>query len=362
MELGIKNGEDSKMNKFLEEILSQPQSLTDTLTYYNGSEGGKKLNDLCGFIRKENFNQVVFTGMGSSYFVSYAASCLFNSLGIHSYAINASELLYYHFKLITSKSLVVCLSQSGESAEVVKLIEKLPAGIACIGISNEEESSLSSKTKGVLLSLAGKEEMTSTKTYTSMSLLSFILGWNLAGRWDGKKKNEVQKLAGAFESFYSAYANTVSGDISFLGDIDFVQFIGRGPLYSTALQSELMFKEAAKTSSSGALGGEFRHGPMEMVNPLFKSILFAALGSTYDQSVKMAADIVKFNGKVILITNKNPGLDAPNIRTVAIDQPDEYLFSILSILPVQLMVNQLALSKGYEPGNFIHGGKVTFAE
>ena len=72
---------------------------------------------------------MIFTGMGSSYFTSYAAACLFNSLGIHSYAINTSELLYYHKSLITEKTLIVCISQSGESFEVVKFLEMLPGKI-----------------------------------------------------------------------------------------------------------------------------------------------------------------------------------------------------------------------------------------
>jgi glucosamine--fructose-6-phosphate aminotransferase (isomerizing) len=99
-----------------------------------------------------------------------------------------------------------------------------------------------------------------------------------------------------------------------------------------------------------------------MVKPGFKSVLFAAAGITYNQSIKMAADIAKFNGKVLLITNKDPKISDSNIKVILINQPDEYLYSIQSIIPVQLMVNKLALIEGYEPGNFVHGGKVTLAE
>jgi glucosamine--fructose-6-phosphate aminotransferase (isomerizing) len=362
MELGIKYGESNKMNKFLAEILEQPKSLESTLEYYSSSIGDKSLKKIRLLFQKENFQQIIFTGMGSSYFTSYAASCLFNSLGFPSFAVNTSELLYYHFSMITEKTLIVCVSQSGESFEVVKFLEMLPTNFFCVGVSNDEKSFLFQKTRESLLSMAGKEEMTSTKTYISITLVMSILGWYLSGKWGKDKIIKIKKLITDVKELLSSYKTLIDDELNFFGEIEFIQFIGRGPSFSTALQSELMFKEAAKIPAAGTLGGEFRHGPMEMVKPGFNSILFAAEGQTYAQSILMATDIAKYHGKVIIITNKSPHLSDSNIRTITIDQPDEFLFSIQSIVPVQLMVNYLALAKGYEPGNFIHGGKVTLTE
>jgi len=350
------------MNKFLNEILEQPKSLEITLDYYSGAEGEKRLKKIAELIHKESFQRIIFTGMGSSYFISFAASCLFNSLGIHSFAVNTSELIYYHSSLVTVKTLVVCISQSGESFEIVKFLDQLPANIRCIGVTNEEKSTLSVTTQASLLSKAGKEEMTSTKTYTSITMLLYIFGWYIAGKWGKDKISELKGLVADTEKLLSNHEDLISGIFDFFGEIEFLQFIGRGSSYSTVLQSELMFKEAGKLPSAGTLGGEFRHGPMEMVKPGFKSVLFAAAGITYNQSIKMVADIAKFNGKVLLITNKDPKISDSNIKVILINQPDEYLYSIQSIIPVQLMVNKLALIEGYEPGNFVHGGKVTLAE
>ena len=362
MELGNKNGESNSMNKFLAEILEQPKSLESTLKYYSNQEGVKTLSLINDFFYKNNFQEIIFTGMGSSFFISLAASNLFNSLGIRSYAINTSELLYYNFSLITRKTLLIFISQSGESIEIVKLLEKLPKNSLYVGVTNEEESSLSGRTEMLLLSKAGKEERTSTKTYTSMALVTFIFGWYLAGKWDDAKIFQINELISNTKELLQRYKNLISDELKFFGDIDFLQFIGRGSLFSTALQSELMFKEASKIPAAATLGGEFRHGPMEMVKPGFKSILFAAKGKTYDQSIKMAMDIAKYEGKVIIITNKNPHISNQNIRTITINQSDEYLFTIQSIVPIQLIVNYLALAKGHVPGNFVHGGKVTLAE
>ncbi|HEX2984527.1 MAG TPA: SIS domain-containing protein, partial [Ignavibacteriales bacterium] len=338
------------------------ESLETTLNYYASLKGEEKLRSFTELYRKSDFRQMIFTGMGSSYFISYAASCLFNDLGIHACAMNASELLYYNYSLITEKTLLVCISQSGESIEVVKLLKNLPPNVTAIGIGNEENSSLKTLASDLFLSIAGKEEMTSTKTYTAITMVAYILGWSLAGKWGPEKILKLRSMIAAIKENLEGYNGLSNELISFLGDVNFLQFIGRGPIYGTVLQSELMFKEAAGTASTGTLGGEFRHGPMEMVGPEFKSVLFAAEGKTYKQSLKMAYDIAKYNGKVILIANKMPDKKDKNIEVIFINQPDEYLFNIQSIIPIQFMVNTLAVTKGREPGNFVHGSKVTIAE
>jgi glucosamine--fructose-6-phosphate aminotransferase (isomerizing) len=351
------------VNKFLNEIIGQPEAVDATLSYYLTNDGVEKLKNLRQLVCNEQIDHIIFTGMGSSYFVSYAASCLFNSLGLRSCAINTSELLYYHYPMIDKETVVVPVSQSGESVEVVRLLEKLPKDVLCIGVSNEEHSSLTKKAKEVLLSQAGKEEMTSTKTYTSLTLVMFILGWFLANLWGEEKIRQIRKLRSGMEKLLATPSDLVTDALEFLGDIEFMQFIGRGPSFSTALQCELMFKEAARKPAAGTLGGEFRHGPMEMVGPGFTSLLFAAEGPTYSQSIMMATDTAKYEGKVVLITNKNPhGASDRNIKVITIDQPDEYLFSIQSIIPVQLIVNHLASMDGKLPGTFVHGSKVTLKE
>lgn len=350
------------MNKFLTEILEQPDALEKTLNYYLNLEGKDAVEKVKEIFNKKEFEQLIFTGMGSSYFTSYAASNLFSSLGINSFVINSSELLHYHISLLEKKTLLICFSQSGESFEVKELLKKLPSSVFCVGITNEEISTLAKKANITLLSKAGREDMTSTKTYVSTTLVSFILGWSLSGNWDDDKINSIKNLIANFKTSLQNYNFRIKDALEFLGELPALQIIARGPSYSTALQSGLMFKEAARVAASGILGGEFRHGPMEMVQEGFKSILFAPNGKTVDQSIKMAKDIADFGGKVLLITNTKPKLSNKNILILTINEQDEFLFSIQSIIPVQLFINYFAEAKGFEVGSFAHGAKVTAAE
>lgn len=350
------------MNKFLAEIYEQPTALSNTLNFYCDGEGKNALEKIKNIHNEKSFEQIVFTGMGSSYFISFAASTLFNDLKINSFVINSSELLHYNFSLLDKSTLMICFSQSGESFEIKEILNKISKNVFCVGITNEKDSTLAKKADVTLLSKAGREEMTSTKTYVTGSLVSFILAWSLADKWNAQKMGVVENFIKNFKLDLDNHNHWLDDALDFIGDISALQIIARGSGYSTALQSGLMFKEALKLPASGILGGEFRHGPIEMVQPGFKSILFAPLGKTYEQSIIMANDIANSGGKVLLISNTNIDSKNDNILNIHLEEQDEFLFSIQSIIPIQLFIDSFAKRKGFKAGSFAIGGKVTMRE
>ena len=353
-----------KKNQFLTEIMEQPAAIQNIIEFYSGEAGITLLAKIKETIAQHSIEHVIFTGMGSSFFISFAAANLFNQLGIPAMYINTSELLHYNLNLLHRPTLLVCSSQSGESYEIKEILEHLPATVFCVGIVNEEDSALAKKADIALLCKGGKEEMTSTKTYVVTSMAAYILGLYLAGKWDDAAIARLKALQHHFESALSGYEEWLNKGLDFLGDITTLQIIARGPAYSTASQSALMFKEATHIAATGILGGEFRHGPMEMVAKGFKSILFASEGKTLEQSLKMAEDIAQFGGKVWLLTNAKVALSKHNdhILPVYIDEQDEFLFSVQSIIPVQLFIDEYAKRHGFEAGSFSRGAKVTITE
>jgi len=353
-----------KKNQFLTEIMEQPAAIENIIDFYSGKEGIALLAKIKETIAQRSIERVIFTGMGSSFFISFAAANLFNQFGIHAMYINTSELLHYNLNLLNKPTLLVCSSQSGESYEIKEILEHLPATVFCVGIVNEEDSALAKKADVALLCKGGKEEMTSTKTYVVTSLAAYILGLYLSDKWNKSAVARLKELQQHFESALSGYEEWLNRGLDFLGDITTLQIIARGPSYSTASQSALMFKEATHIAATGILGGEFRHGPMEMVAKGFKSILFASEGKTLEQSLKMAEDITQFGGKVWLITNAKAALNKSNehILPVYIDEQDEFLFSVQSIIPVQLFIDEYAKRHGFEAGSFSRGAKVTITE
>lgn len=349
------------MNKFLKEIFEQPMVLENTLDFYLQGEGQALLEKVSLIWGKGKFSHVLFTGMGSSFFAPHTAACLLSNYGIASYNINAGELLHYHFPLVREDVLLTCISQSGESYEVVKIIEKL-RDKSYIGISNEENSTLAKNSGITLLTKAGREEMTSTKTYVSTLLVLSIYARVLAGKWNPGSMPELEITIEAVEKMINTHKVWLAPAMEFLGHPSFVQVIGRGPSFSSVLQGALMIMEASRNPAAGIFGGEFRHGPMEMSKKGFRAIILAPLGVTYEQGIGLAEDITKFGGRVVLITNSNTGFSNPDIYPIHIPCQDEYLFAIPAIIPLQFLVNQRATDEGNEPGNFTRGAKVTITE
>ncbi len=350
------------MNRFLKEIHEQPEALRNTLSSIMDKQTMHILDKLLSTMDTNRIEKIVFTGMGSSYFVSYAAALLLNTSGRFAVAVNASELLHYGYPVIDKKTLLVYISQSGESYEIKKLLEKRDPDVLCAGITNEKYSTLGRKSGIVLPVKAGLEEMTSTKTYITTLLASYILAWKIAGVRNDDITNRLKDLPAQFEQGLKDLPDTVEKALDFMGDLTALPVIARGPAYCTAGQGALMFKEADKVPAFNILGGEFRHGPMEMVQPGVKTILLAPSGKTFDQSLKMAEDIAGFGGRVLLITDVELKPTDENIFTIRVAGGNEFIFSITAILPLQLMVDAYAKRKGFEAGSFSRGAKVTLIE
>jgi glutamine---fructose-6-phosphate transaminase (isomerizing) len=350
------------MNKFLNEIEEQPTALKETLNYYQNGNGIESLKRVIALWKTGKFKKILFTGMGSSYFISYAATCLFNNHNIPSFAINAGELLHYQPSLTDSSTLLVCISQSGESYEIVKILEKIPSQVTIIAICNESESTLAKKTHVTLLSKAGKEEMTSTKTYISTYLVTYILSLAIVDQFNETATIDIEKTIDIVSDLLKNKNTWLSEAVKTIAHAPFVQLVGRGPVFATTQQCALMLMEATRNPASALLGGEFRHGPMEMIKNDSRVIIFAPLGTTYNQSITATNDVLKFGAKVLLITNQNPKIKDENLYTIEIPAVNEPLFAITSVIPVQLIVNQWSLEEKNEPGNFTRGAKVTAIE
>jgi glucosamine--fructose-6-phosphate aminotransferase (isomerizing) len=350
------------MNKFLKEIFEQPQVLENTLNYYKCGEGESELEKVAAVWEKKRFSEIIFAGMGSSFFAPHTAQCALSNRGISSRILNAGELLHYHLPLLNIRTLITCISQSGESYEIVKILERIPVGVTTVGITNEENSTLGRKSAITLLSRAGKEEMTSTKTYVSTLLVLSIFTSAIMGKWESDSTPELNSSIEALIRTIDKREEWLAPSMELLGRPSFVQIIGRGPSYSSVLQGALMIMEAARNPAAGIYGGEFRHGPMEMCQNGFRAIILAPLGETYKQGIRLAQDITNSGGKVILITNSLAGFNNPDIYVIHIPCQDEYLFPIPAIVPLQFIVNQWAVNEGHVPGNFTMGAKVTTTE
>ncbi len=350
------------MNKFLAEIEEQPAALNATLSYFAEGKGNENLYQVVALWQSGEYDKIIFTGMGSSYFISCAATCLLNGSHIKSFAINTGELLHYQSSLLDQSTLLVCVSQSGESFEIVKILEKLSSDVTIVAICNEPESTLSKKAHVSLLSKAGKEEMTSTKTFVSTYLVAYLLSLVFTGKFNYASVAEIEATIQVVSDLLKNQGQWLDGAVKAIAHTPFVQLVGRGPVFASVQQSALMLMEATRNPASALLGGEFRHGPMEMIKPGSRVVMFAPSGITYSQSMAATRDVLRFGGKVLLITDQVPAITDDNLFAVVIPCTNEPLFAITSVIPMQLIVNRWSIEEENKPGDFTRGAKVTEIE
>lgn len=345
-------------NFYMKDILSQDTELSKALAYYNSSEVMESLK----LLSEMDVMKVIFSGMGSSHYCSYGASILLKQHGINSQIISTGELIYYETECIDKNTILVLISQSGESAETRHLIEMLPENIFVIAVTNQAESTLAKRGNLSYILNVSDEISVTTRTYVSSLILVQLIAAAICKEDLTEISKVYEKTILSISTYLKNYEAESKRLLDFCENIHEISLVGRGNALSTVCAGALFFREVSKFPALDFDSAEFRHGPMEMVQDGFYAMVFAQSGRTRDLEIKMAEDISVKGGKVILVTD-TAGLDAKveenkNILVVELAEVEEYASQILQILPVQLLANAIAEVKGIEPGVFRWGSKI----
>lgn len=129
------------MNSFLQEVITQGHLLKQTIQYYR-TEGKSLIESIANEFQAKGMDRVILSGMGSSLYSMDCVRSFLTSHDIPALSFSAFELSRFQFKQITPKTLVIAISQSGNSSEVVELVEKAKQVTTVVGIYNNEDSKL----------------------------------------------------------------------------------------------------------------------------------------------------------------------------------------------------------------------------
>ena len=163
----------------------------------------------------------------------------------------------------------------------------------------------------------------------------------------------------ALEALLQSADETSARLKSFFAHPSYVCYLGKGYSYSTVFGGALFTSELAKFPAMGFDSGEFRHGPLEMVDESHNAIIFAPQGPAYEGNCRMAREISEHGGKALLVTDRDPGIKADNFMTVGYKALPEAFSPLVDIAVPQLFANMIAESKNLDIGKFRWGSKVT---
>ena len=344
------------MTTMMEEITAQPAALAGLRKFYAspGAIPAKALRKLTAHWPPT----VVFTGMGSSLFAGYPAQAFLTSLGIRALVWETAELVHHHLKVLKPDTLLVAVSQSGETVEILRLLDALPKKTGLVAVANEEKSTLARRADLMLPMMAGRQESVSTRTYMCAVAALMYLAHAIAAKPHRPLTSTLMRAVEAQERILERRHITIPPTVEFFGEPPYVSLMARGADLASAYQGAQMFKEVARLAAEPTSAAQFRHGPIEILNPAHRYVLFARRGRTRKFVLKLAEDIHAHGGSILLLTDL-PFERVANARVIAVDSVALNLGTLVDVLHIQLLVHDLALREHAEPGKFWIADRVT---
>ncbi len=301
------------------------------------------------------YDRIVLTGMGSSHCAGLPGWRRLADAGHPAWWVDTGQLLDAP-GLITPGTLLVATSQSGASAEVVAIAEHQgPAAraAALVAVTNDPASPLARRADGIIGLHSGDEATVSTKSY----LNTLAAHERIASAIVGTPVDDMGETVKAIEEFSRpAVLRDIAADFAATPDARLV-YIGFGDHAASALYAGLITKEGAKVPAEGYVGGQFRHGPLELAGPGLTAVLFGGDGHAH-ASVRQLGTDLRDSGSTVLAVG-DPGLTG----AIHVGVPAESTSVRLArdALIAQHLTVAIAAARGITPGVFTYGSKVTTA-
>ena len=325
------------------EIKSQTEAWAQALDVMNAS----------GLPQACDYDQVLFTGCGSTYYLSLAAAALYQELtGRPARAIPGGELLLNSQAVLTNqKTLLVAVSRSGTTTETVKAVEKFKAEKRgeVIVISNYDEVLSRMADVNIVIGKGQEQSVAQTRSFASMYVAATAFAAKMAGRndlMDAMKK--LPAIGDLIMDKYEAYAKEIGENLNF----DRFYFLGSGSRYGLACEVNLKMKEMTLTHSEPFHFLEFRHGPMSMVNQ--NAVVIGMLSDANQvHETKVLSEMKKLGGTVAALGESDIVPEGGADVCFESGIP-ESVRGVLYLPVLQLMAFHRSLAKGLNPDSPTH--------
>jgi glucosamine--fructose-6-phosphate aminotransferase (isomerizing) len=337
----------------VQDILAQPEAVERTVA---ALQNARPPEPFPADLASGRFRRLVLTGMGASFHALYPLHLSLTAHGAPSLVVETSELIHYQTRLLSPDSLVIAVSQSGRSAEILRLIEAAAGKLPLIAVSNSSDSPLAKNSAFAVLTQAGRESSVSTKTYVATLAALEWLGAALCGLEPGPKLAAVAGALPAMREYLARWADHVQFLVDWLAPVRHIFLAGRGASLASACEGGLVLKEAAHFPAEGMGCAEFRHGPLDMAGEGILVCVFAGEPRTAALNRRLAQDVEAAGGMSAWIGPDS----APAPFRIPEVSPEAR--PLLEILPVQMISLALSARAGREPGRFARLGKVTAEE
>ncbi len=333
-------GKGNYRHFMIKEISEQPKVLENIAENYSEEieELGKNIKQAFG---------TYFIGAGTAYYAALGGAYLFSKIAKkHVNHAPASEFNYLE-DFLTDKSLIIALSQSGETIDVIEPLQRAKKkGSKIIALTNVKGSSIYRMADHKILLGAGPERaVASTKAYLAKLGILLMLAYAMKGEVaEGRKLVEAASRE-AKRLLDEKSAENIKKIASFLSSKEHIFILGRGSSYPSALEAGLKIREVSYLHAEGLAGGELKHGALALISKGTPCIVFAPNDETYDAIMSNAMEVRARGGVIIGVSHKNS-----EIFDYFIEVKDISEGSLLAqIVPAQLLAYYIAVLKNLDP-------------
>ncbi len=348
------------------EIFEQPRAVRDTFLGRISQDSGKIYLGEMGLTEQQfrEFKNVRIVACGTSWHAALAGKFMIERLARLPVEVDYGSEFRYRDPILDAKTLTVCISQSGETADTIAAQrEAKQKGSPTLAICNVLGSMITREAAGTILTHAGPEiGVASTKAFTAqltaLVLLAAYLGEVRGALTGDAARNLLQEfitIPHKIETVLQADRNGFYENLArqFFRCSDFL-YLGRGIHYPIALEGALKLKEISYIHAEGYPAGEMKHGPNALIDENLPVVVLAtrddsdpASVTLYEKSVSNIKEVKARDGIVISIVTQNDHLAREaSDHLIELPPAPELLVPLLEIIPLQLLAYHIAVRRG----------------
>ena len=342
----------------IKEIHEQPKAVSDTLhSLVKDGRIDLSSTELTDEIISD-IDNIVIVACGSAWHVGMCAQYVFEDLAKLPVRVELASEFRYRNPLISPNSLVVVISQSGETADSLEALRLAKSrGIRTLAIVNVSGSSIAREADHVLYTLAGPEiAVATTKAYSTQLIAAYALAVKFALVRENIDEAEEKRLVEELESLPDKIEKTIEDKeriqwfAAKLSNARDIFFIGRGLDYAISLEGSLKMKEISYIHSEAYAAGELKHGTISLIED---GILVVGVLTQEELFEKTMSNMVecKSRGAYLMALTNYGRYEAEDTAdfTVYVPKTDKHFIASLAIVPLQLMGYYVSLAKGLDP-------------